>query len=134
MLSIIVPKQLAAECQKSPERAAWLEDLPRRVTQMLSRWSLTLDDSSTYEGGASWVAPVTRADGPAVLKLGIPHMEAEHEILGLRFWDGNPTVQVLESDNTAGAILLERCSPGTSLREVPEPEQDVIIAGLLRRL
>jgi streptomycin 6-kinase len=64
----------------------------------------------------------------------MPHMEAEHEILGLRFWDGNPTVRVLESDKVAGAMLLERCSPGTSLRELPEPEQDGIIAGLLRRL
>jgi streptomycin 6-kinase len=33
------------------------------------------------------------------------------------------------------ALLLERCRPGTALADVvPEPEQDVIIAGLLRRL
>jgi len=31
-------------------------------------------------------------------------------------------------------MLLERCQPGTSLRTIPEAEQDVIIAGLLRRL
>ena len=31
-------------------------------------------------------------------------------------------------------MLLERCEPGTVLRELPEPEQDVVIAGLLRRL
>jgi streptomycin 6-kinase len=64
----------------------------------------------------------------------MPHMEAEHEIEGLRFWDGDPTVRVLESDATLNAMLLERCDPGTSLRELPEAEQDVIIAGLLQRL
>lgn len=31
-------------------------------------------------------------------------------------------------------MLLERCQPGLALRTLPEPEQDVVIAGLLRRL
>ena len=31
-------------------------------------------------------------------------------------------------------MLLERCEPGTHLRALPEEEQDVVIAGLLRRL
>ena len=50
---------------------------------------------------------------PAVLKLGMPHMEAEHEIDGLRFWDGDPTVRLLEADRGPNAMLLERCEPGT---------------------
>jgi len=32
------------------------------------------------------------------------------------------------------AMLLELCEPGTTLRELPEPEQDVVIASLLRRI
>src|SRR5260370_28695560 len=31
-------------------------------------------------------------------------------------------------------MLLERCQPGTALRALPEPEQDLVIASLLRRL
>jgi streptomycin 6-kinase len=31
-------------------------------------------------------------------------------------------------------MLIERCTPGTPLRALPEPEQDEVIAGLLRRL
>jgi streptomycin 6-kinase len=69
-----------------------------------------------------------------VLKLGMPHMEGEHEVNGLRFWDGDPTVRLLEADDDWGAMLLERCEPGTGLRVRPEPEQDRVIAGLLRRL
>jgi streptomycin 6-kinase len=64
----------------------------------------------------------------------MPHMEAEDEIAGLRFWDGDPTVRLLEGDDDNGAMLLERCEPGTSLRRLPEPEQDVIIAQLANRI
>ncbi|MGI9070811.1 MAG: aminoglycoside phosphotransferase family protein [Bryobacteraceae bacterium] len=62
----------------------------------------------------AWVASVARADGSsAVLKFGMPHMESEHELHGLRFWNGNPTVRLLEADDDLGAMLLERCGPGT---------------------
>jgi streptomycin 6-kinase len=61
-------------------------------------------------------------------------MEGEHEIEGLRFWNGDPTVRLFEADDDRGAMLLERCEPGTALRTLPEPDQDVVIARLLRRL
>ena len=64
----------------------------------------------------------------------MPHMEGLHEIAGLRFWNGDATVALLEADDEANAMLLEACVPGTSLRTVPEAEQDVILAGLLQRL
>lgn len=71
---------------------------------------------------------------PAVLKLGMPHFEGEQEIEGLRFWNGDPTVRLLEADADLGAMLLERCEPGTALRALPEPEQDLVLSRLLRRL
>jgi streptomycin 6-kinase len=87
------------------------------------------------EVSCAWVAPAVRDDGTAaVLKLAMPHFEGEHEIQGLRFWDGDPTVRLLEADEDASAMLLERCEPGTHLRELPELEQDQVVAGLLRRL
>ena len=87
------------------------------------------------EASCSWVAPCVRQDGtPAVLKIGLPHMEAENEIDGLLFWNGDPTVFVLEADLEFNAMLLERCEPGTTLRGQPEQEQDQVIAKLLRRL
>ena len=61
-------------------------------------------------------------------------MEGEHEIAGLRFWNGDPTVHLLAADDDCNAMLLEACRPGTHLRALPEPEQDLIIAALLRRL
>jgi streptomycin 6-kinase len=89
----------------------------------------------TEDVSCSWVAPAALVNGSsAVLKVAMPHMEAEHELEGLRFWNVDPTVRVLLADDHTGAMLLERCEPGTPLRALPEAGQDVAITGLLRRL
>lgn len=132
---LVIPEPLASTCRRTPERMAWLESLPGIVSDLERRWSLTLGPPFGEDMSCSWVARALRADGTsAVLKVGMPHMEAEHEIDGLRFWDGDPTVQLLEADDDVGAMLLERCVPGTALRVLPEPEQDLVIARLLRGL
>lgn len=133
---VIIPERLVATCRRTPERSTWLERLPEVIRELQDRWSLSLGkpfDSS--EVTCSWVAPAVRRDGTrAVLKIGMPHMEGEHELQGLRFWDGNPTVRLLEADVDIHAMLLEYCEPGSALRDLLELDQDVVIAGLLRRL
>jgi streptomycin 6-kinase len=134
--AVPIPRRLAETCRANPELDAWLARLPSAVESVRRRWSLSLGEPfAGDEGSCAWVAPVTRADGTAaVLKLGMPHMEGAHEIDGLRFWDGDPTVRLHQADEHLNAMLLERCEPGTALRSRPEPEQDVVIARLLRRL
>jgi streptomycin 6-kinase len=133
---VTIPARLAVACGNVPERTAWLARLPDTLRDLQRQWSLTL--GAPFDGdevSCSWVAPVTLADGAtAVLKVGMPHMEGEHEIDGLRFWSGDPTVRLLAGDDNLGAMLLERCEPGTALRSLPEPDQDVVIARLLRRI
>jgi streptomycin 6-kinase len=133
-MALNIPTELAANCRKRPERAAWLSRLPDTLRNLECRWSLT--PGAPYdEATCAWVAPVTLSDGTsAVLKLGMPHFEGEHEIQGLRFWNGDPTVRLLDADDELGAMLLERSEPGTALSTLPEPEQDLVIAALLRRL
>lgn len=133
-MTLSIPSGLATSCRKAPESAAWLRRLPETLRILKRQWSLTLD-APIDDVSCSYVARVSRADGTsAVLKVAMPPMEGEHEILGLRFWDGDPTVRLLAADEDQGAMLLERCEPGTPLRALPEYEQDVIIARLLRRL
>ena len=132
---MIIPPQLVAQCKKSAERLAWLESLPALVDQCADRWSISLGTPFNHDGACSWVAPALCADGTsAILKMGMPHMEGTQEIEGLRFWDGDPTVRLLEADAPSGAMLLERCDPGTALKSEAEPIQDEVIARLSKRL
>lgn len=130
-----IPQQLVVNCQKTTERRAWMNRLPVLLRQLEVQWSLRLGERFDHTGSCSWVAPVTRANGePAVLKLAMPHMEGQDEILGLRFWNGDGTVRLLEADLESGAMLLERCLPGTTLRSESETRQDEVVANLLRRM
>jgi streptomycin 6-kinase len=115
---------------------AWLDRLPAVVEELTERWSLRPGKPlKEAEASCAYVAPMERADGtPGVLKVGMPHMEGEQEIAGLRFWRGEAMVRLLEADDALGAMLLERCEPGTTLCGEPEPRQDEVIAGLANRL
>jgi streptomycin 6-kinase len=116
---------------------AWIERLPAIVAELQRRWSLDLGEPFQPGGTTAWVAPArTGAGDDVVLKVAWRHYEAEHEADGLRAWNGNGAVRLDASEtfDDTNALLLERCVPGTSLADRPEPEQDVVVAGLLKRL
>lgn len=130
MTGFPVPARLAAH---SAGRGAWLGTLPDTVAALAARWSVTVGPPFEPGGECSWVAPA----GPdLVLKVGWTHDEARDEAAGLRVWDGRAAVRLLAEhrDGDTTALLLERADPGTPLTDLPGPEQDVVVAGLLRRL
>lgn len=135
-MTIDIPRRLANTCKDKPENMVWLERLPTIVDQLAESWSLDIEPPyDSDEVSCAWVAPVKRADGSsAVLKIGLPHMEAEHEIQGLQYWNGDPTVILFQANVAQNAMLMEHCVPGTVLRSLPESQQDEVIAKLLRRL
>ena len=135
-MTLQIAEGLAQSCRREPARIEWLAKLPDVVAELTRRWSLSLGPPFLGEGiSCGWVAHATRADGtPVVLKLGMPHFEGLHELAGLRFWNGDATVALLDANEEANAMLLEACIPGTSLRALAESEQDVVLATLLRRL
>ena len=131
-----VPRHLAAAV-KEDGRDAWLETLPSLIEELAAGWSLTLSEPFEPGGQTAWVAPATSAaHGDVVLKVAWRHMESESEADGLREWDGDGAVRLLEHETRpdSSALLLERCAPGTLLAARPEQEQDVVISGLLGRL
>jgi streptomycin 6-kinase len=107
-MRISIPARLAVNCRRSAGRTAWLDRLPDTVRDLEDQWSLTLGTPFDSEDvSCAWVAPAKLANGSsAVLKVPMPQMEAEHELAGLRFWNGNPTVRVLLADDHTGAMLL----------------------------
>jgi streptomycin 6-kinase len=111
----------------------WLHGLPELAGEYLDRWDLTLD-GRPLNGFVSVVQPVRRADGtPAMLKLGLPHEESEHEWLALSMWDGDGAVRLLEHEGEEGVLLLERLHPQT-LAGQPLDDALTIAATLRRRL
>jgi streptomycin 6-kinase len=132
-MDVTIPTALAENCRRTAEATSWLRRVPDMLRELRFRWHLT--PGRTLDAHSALVVLVERPDGgDAVLKLGMPHFEAKHEIQGLSFWAGHPTVRLLKADVELDAMLLERCVPGTSLDTLPESEQDEVIADLLLRL
>lgn len=137
-----MPEALVRESQNydapDSDRRAWMVELPLIVEQLARGWSLLVGRPFQPGGVTSWVAPAWAATGEhVVLKVGWRHDEALHEADGLRAWDGHGAVRLLAAilTDTTSALLLEPCEPGISLSQVlPPTQQDVVVAGLLRRL
>ena len=113
----------------------WADSLAALIQHAEELWELTVGEP--YEGGhAAWVAPAERADGSrCVLKIPYPDDESLHEPDGLLWWNGDGAVRLLERDGGTRALLLERLVPGTSLLELPDPEEAMEAAcAVLRQL
>jgi len=133
---LVIPGDLAYAAEREG-RGAWLATLPETVERMATDWSIHVGEPFQPGGQTAWVAPATRDDEDLVVKVLWRHPEAEHEADALRAWDGDGAVQLhatAEVDSDTIALLLERCRPGTTVRARPELEQDLVVAGLLRRL
>ncbi|HEY6472615.1 MAG TPA: aminoglycoside phosphotransferase family protein [Acidimicrobiales bacterium] len=137
MADLQIPSYLKDAC-RNDGRERWLEGLPAEVNELAARWSLTLGDPYEPGGQTAWVAPARSSEfGDVVLKVGWRHMEADDEAAGLREWRGDGAIYVyadVRVSATTNALLLERCTPGTTLATRPEEEQDVVLAELLHRL
>ena len=140
MTAIHIPPQLtdAADEDDHPARRAWLATLPELISEVASEWALGLGEPYLPGGQCAWVAPASNRRGDELaIKFAWRHREAQHEADALALWDGDGAVRCFATrtlDQTA-VLLLERCVPGDVLkRSTPEPEQDIVIARLLRRL
>ncbi|MFN2468653.1 MAG: aminoglycoside phosphotransferase family protein [Gaiellaceae bacterium] len=115
-------------------RAEWLERLPRLVEECAEQWSLRLGGPLAGANVSLLLPATTTGGGEAVLKLGFPHRESEHEAEALGRWNGEGAVRLLAHDRDRGAFLLERCRPGTHLRELGADAATDVVAALLPRL
>ncbi len=117
-----------------PDAEPWCDGLAGLVAAYCRRWGLELDEA--LSGGTSRVF-LGRRDGagPVVLKLTPDRSIAESEAIALRAWARTShAVDLLESDPDAGALLLDRVTPGTKAAARPglPPFEDFaeLLAGL----
>lgn len=114
---------------RGPQWAAWVEALPGIVELTMRQWRIRPDGDAT-NGHCSLVIPVrTAEDAAAVIKIGFPDEESEHEHLALRRWGGRGAVRLLSADPHHRALLLERLE-ATDLALVPEEQACRVVAGL----
>ncbi|MER5885070.1 aminoglycoside phosphotransferase family protein [Streptomyces sp. NPDC001941] len=134
---IDIPEELVrTQIKYNGERGrAFVEALPELAAHHLARWGLEVTGPSMH-GMASLVLPVAAADGTrAALKLQLPDEESETEGPGLRLWDGDGIVRLLDDDPDSGALLLERLDERRHLSDLEDVHEAVLVlAGLLARL
>ncbi|AQZ70579.1 hydroxyurea phosphotransferase [[Actinomadura] parvosata subsp. kistnae] len=119
----------------SASARAWLAELPGLAAGFLDRWDLRPDGPARH-GMASLVLPVTRADGtPAALKLQQASEDNAGAALGLRTWNGDGIVRLLDHDPGTGTMLLERLDAARPLSSVADDDTAMrVLAELMARL
>ncbi|MFI9306721.1 aminoglycoside phosphotransferase family protein [Streptomyces triculaminicus] len=132
-----VPDALAASYHRSAGEAgrAWIAALPALASRLLEQWELKRDGEAGH-GEASLVLPVLRGDGTrAALKFQMPKEETTAALTGLRTWNGDGAVRLLDHDPASSTMLLERLDASRTLESVEDDDVAMsILAGLLARL
>lgn len=130
---MILPDGVRAFADRGEEWAGFVERLPKLAAGLIQEWQLTLDGKPTH-GYCALVLPVRTAGGrPAMLKIGFPDDESEHEALALQHWHGDGAVELLRADPHRSAMLLERLHR-EDLTDPWDLEACEIVAGFYRRL
>ncbi|MET0132577.1 MAG: aminoglycoside phosphotransferase family protein [Kibdelosporangium sp.] len=113
----------------------WIGALPGMAAGYLDRWRLTRTGEPMH-GVVSLVLPVVQQDGtPAALKFQPVDDETVSEPIGLRIWDGDGSVRLLEHDPETGTMLLEGLHADRPLSALPDDRDATrILAEVLARL
>ena len=108
--------------------ARWLDNLPATVAACSQKWNLSLA-GDPFELSFNYVVPVLQAEKCArVLKLGVPTPEFMSEARALREFGGHGAVGLIESDESLGALLLERVDPGSTLATLDDHVRSTEVA------
>ncbi|WP_205756116.1 aminoglycoside phosphotransferase family protein [Labrenzia sp. 011] len=108
--------------------------LPDLVAATCRRLDLQICGPPFPGGSVSYVVPVKRADGEAVLKCQFIDRESRHEAEALLAWNGTGAIRLLDHAAETGVLLLERCRPGRFLADDPCADKLGVMADLLRKL
>ncbi|MGH9018528.1 MAG: aminoglycoside phosphotransferase family protein [Acidimicrobiales bacterium] len=104
------------------------------VDRWVARWGLVVEDVIAVSACTRVVGTRRRDGSAAVLKVAVPHRESAFEGAALAHWDGDGAVRLLAADGDGGALLLERCRPGTALADRSPAEALDVLVALLPRL
>ena len=117
-----------------PEVRTWLDELPVRLQELAQRWQLDLGPF-VRRGTVSVVLTCRDQGGTAViLKISPNHQRIVSETRALVAWQTSHVPQVISSDGTQGALLMEAIRPGTALDESDQVPESSALADLVSAL
>jgi len=126
-----IPAAVRAMANRGPDWQAWVDRLPVVLDDLVQQWRLSLDGNATH-GYCSLVVPVRTPESvAAMLKVGFPDEESEHEHIALRRWSGRGAVRLLAADPHHRAMLLERLH-SRDLTSLSDMDACHVVAGLYR--
>ena len=112
--------------------AAWLDELPGIVDELMVRWGC-MRDGVVLHGGVGIIVPVRRrSEQRAMLKVSFPHPGNVHEPDAFAAWSGRGAVLLHARDDARFAMLLERVRTST-LADVDDGDEVATVAGRISR-
>lgn len=122
----LVPREAAAVFERrfGADGTKFLEQLPVNLAAATRKWNLKIDEPLPVGIGGYLVSAVNGHGEKVVLKLSPTgdrqHGANEREAYALARWQGCGAARLLDADTSLGALLLERCAPGTTIDTLPD--------------
>ncbi|HEY1176886.1 MAG TPA: aminoglycoside phosphotransferase family protein [Phytomonospora sp.] len=134
MPELTIPPALLDTRGNTEEGRAWFDSLPDQIDRYTGEWGLRVT-GGPMAGMGSLVLPVENAEGvPAMLKFQPVDDETVGEAIGLRIWNGDGSVRLLDEDPATGVLLLEALDPSRDLMAIADEDALDVIIELLGRL
>lgn len=126
-----VPEAFRKRMAADPGQARWVAGLPNVAANLAERWELR-SDGTPWSGYMSTVWPVrTTEDDLRVLKISWLDGGTRAEPIALQAWAGMAAVDLVEHDESAGAMLLQRLNGDQTLETLPDIDQACAVIGTL---
>ncbi|WP_395477271.1 aminoglycoside phosphotransferase family protein [Rickettsia endosymbiont of Pantilius tunicatus] len=110
---------------------AWLEKLPKIVTELAIEWNLT-ELKSINNLSFNYVLLGYQNNTPIILKIGFDNNELLQETEALKAFKNSGVVDILaQKDN---ALLLEKAAPGVSLKGYSSDNKIAIACKVMDKL
>lgn len=117
-----IPAEFSAKITRTfaQKGIEWLEQLPALTRACQQKWQLT---DCRIAGDLSYnFVCFARSEsfGDVALKIGVPHLDLFSEMKAIHHFSGHGMCRCYDSDESLGAMLLERVQPGADLWTVAD--------------
>ena len=114
-----------------PAGQHWLNTLPSLVAGCIDKWDLTDCETSEVISFNYVCFAVSPDYGEVALKIGVPHLDLNTEMISINLYAGNNICKCHDQDAGLGAMLLERISPGYDLTRLTDSSERIRAAAQL---